>query len=307
MQMLSRQKFREAGKFVREQAREVDRALFSFYYEGAPAHQVWQELTRYQNEDGGFGHGLEPDFAWEGSSPMATTVGLQYLREAGAPADLEMVRRAIDYLLRTLDPVEQRWHAVPPEVNDAPHAPWWHYSHRDQGCLIDQDPANPAAEIVSCFHMYRELVPPELLISLTGAYVDRLLAQTGETGMHATLCYVKMVEMLTGPARERCMRKLEELVKAAVVLDPDRWGEYGASPLFFAGKPDSPLVRLFPAEVELNLDYLIKTQETDGSWKPNWNWGQYEEAWREASRKWAGHLTVKNLKILSDYGRVEAE
>ncbi|WP_442604118.1 hypothetical protein [Paenibacillus sp. KN14-4R] len=43
-------------------------------------------------------------------------------------------------------------------------------------------------------------------------------------------------------------------------------------------------------EIELNLDYLIQTQNEDGSWSPNWSWGggDNEEAWQWTKVKWQG-------------------
>ncbi|MCR3905876.1 MAG: hypothetical protein NUK62_02435, partial [Tenericutes bacterium] len=39
------------------------------FFEG-PANDVLKELSRFQNPDGGFGHGLEPDLWNPNSSPI---------------------------------------------------------------------------------------------------------------------------------------------------------------------------------------------------------------------------------------------
>ena len=53
---------------------------------------------RFQNDDGGFGRALEPDFRLPASSAIATAVGFQYLREAGvaSPRSHGGCRRALD-------------------------------------------------------------------------------------------------------------------------------------------------------------------------------------------------------------------
>ena len=83
--LLSLDSFEKAVSFIKTTAREVDKALYRFYFEGGTKTAVLAALAPYQNEDGGFGHGIEPDFRMAGSSPMATSVALQYCAEIGAP------------------------------------------------------------------------------------------------------------------------------------------------------------------------------------------------------------------------------
>ena len=57
--------------------------------------------------------------------------------------------------------------------------------------------------------------------------------------------------------------------------------------------------------VEDNLDYLIDTQATDGSWQPSWSWGDaYPEEWPRARQEWQGVLTLEALLWLKRYGRL---
>ncbi len=51
-----------AGReFILRQGRLLERRLFATCFEGAPATGVVDVLRGYRNDDGGFGHGLEPD------------------------------------------------------------------------------------------------------------------------------------------------------------------------------------------------------------------------------------------------------
>ena len=70
--------------------------------------------------------------------------------------------------------------------------------------------------------------------------------------------------------------------------------------------PDSPSAATFASEIEVNLDYEIRQQESDGSWAPSWNWGAlFPEAWEEAKREWKGIITIDMLKCLRSFGRLE--
>ena len=100
---LNRESFDRARQFLRTQARPLDRAMFEHRFEGAPVECVFDELARFQNDDGGFGHALEPDLRTPTSSALATGIGLRTLKELGCTAEHPMVAGAIRFLLETFD------------------------------------------------------------------------------------------------------------------------------------------------------------------------------------------------------------
>jgi hypothetical protein len=79
MGKLSKYRFEQAKIFLNSKARKLERALFEFEFENGSKENVVDELKAYQNEDGGFGNGLEPDFRCKESSALATAIGLHYL------------------------------------------------------------------------------------------------------------------------------------------------------------------------------------------------------------------------------------
>ena len=59
--------------------------------------------------------------------------------------------------------------------------------------------------------------------------------------------------------------------------------------------------------LQRNLDWEIEHQEADGSWRPNWDWGgAFPEAWAQAERWWRGDVTLRTLRMLRAYGRIDA-
>jgi hypothetical protein len=56
--------------------------------------------------------------------------------------------------------------------------------------------------------------------------------------------------------------------------------------------------------VEHHLDFIIESQQTDGSWAPDWRWGE-TEYWEIVKKKLLGVLTLRNISVLKNLGRIE--
>src|SRR5204862_8129404 len=89
--------FSAASAFVAANARVLDRRRFQRLFEDGPAAPVREAVAAYRNDDGGFGHGLEPDCRAPGSQPAAGAMALRIMDETGA-WDEGLVRGACDWL-----------------------------------------------------------------------------------------------------------------------------------------------------------------------------------------------------------------
>ena len=88
----------DAGRaFIRREGRVLEQRLAATIFDGAPAAGVVDVLRGYQNPDGGFGHGLEPDKRCPDSLAIDVEVALQAMAAAGT-VDHDMVGRACDFL-----------------------------------------------------------------------------------------------------------------------------------------------------------------------------------------------------------------
>jgi hypothetical protein len=308
MRRLSRDGFKRAREFMRVQARPLDRARFGHAFEGGAIEPVLRELDRYRNEDGGFGHALEPDLRLPGSSVIATTIALQILRELGVPGGHARVKGTIDYLLRTYDPDLGGWRCVPPEVDSFPRANHWNWAVHGEGSRWPIG-VNPRAEILAHFYHYPDRVPAGLLEELTGNTLGELDRVSVEIGADSLLCCVWLVGTTEAPqpVRDRVMRRVREIGLEMVNRDPEQWGGYVPKPLKLAPLPSSPLAPDLAEEIAGNLDYEIEHQQPDGSWLPYWSWGEaFPEVWEEAKREWQGELTLRTLATLAAYDRIES-
>ncbi len=304
MKRLTRAAFQRAKTFVVDQGRELDRRRFEFHFEAGSADAVLAALASYQNDDGGFGHSLEPDLRTPASSALATAVGFQILREVRAPTSHALVRKGIDYFVATYDESRQVWPIVPPAVDEAPCAPWWNYEKSEE--TFGQFLVNPRAEIVGYLHDYGERVPAELLKTTTAAALEQLNSLPDEVEMHDILCFLRLAETEALPNRDWVWEKLAQAATHGVARDAEQLTGYALKPLWLVSSPKSPLAAGLEDEVEMNLDFEVEQQGEDGSWSPNFSWGdQYPEVWPTAKREWQAKLTVDTLKSLKNFGRIE--
>jgi len=118
--------FNAAAAFVAANARVLDRRRFQRLFEDGPvlgSAPVRDAVAAYRNDDGGFGHALEPDCRAPGSQPAAAEMALRVLDEADA-WDEDLVRGACDWLMAAA-PAEGGAAFVEPTLAGWPHAPWW--------------------------------------------------------------------------------------------------------------------------------------------------------------------------------------
>lgn len=306
MTRLTLERYLSARRFIYDRGRELERLLFEHEFEGAPAWPVFDALGAYQNPDGGYGRGLEPDFVTPASSALATSVALRHLADVGAPGHHPQVVAAVAYLTASLDPQTHAWRIVP-DAGGAPHAPWWTPSgleERFAGYRL-----NPRADILAQLVRLdagRELV--EELLSEVVAEVERQAANGLE--MHDAMCAARLLDALPADRAEhaRLLEALGPAVSTAVAAAAA--GGYGLRALDVAPKPGSALAPALADAARGELAALIREQAEDGAWWPVWNWGddlppESASAWEASRLAWAGAITLNNLRSLAAFGLLD--
>jgi hypothetical protein len=310
MKQLSRKAFARARGFLKNQARPIDRALFEYRFENGPVDAVLDALAAYQNEDGGFGHALEPDMRTPSSSALATGGGLRLLAELGVPAEHAMARKAVGYCLSTYDPESKVWRVVPHDANDHPHAPWWHDEEGSLARTFDDFQIIPRAEIVAYLHHFPTLVPADWLREVAADCVRALEAQEplGSGGGDDLAYAIELAEAeaLDPDLEARLVARIRAAVPAVVCRDPEQWASYCAAPLKIVRSPHSAGADLIADALAEHLDYTIEHQTDEGTWEPNWTWDElYPEVWPQAKLEWRGEITLATLTMLRAFGRIE--
>ncbi|WP_245799173.1 hypothetical protein [Virgibacillus siamensis] len=142
---ISPESFQKTAAWIKRNARPLEATRWEYFFEDGSADKIIHYLSAFQNEDGGFGNGLEPDFCLPHSSSIATWSAGQILMEIGAISKEETVKSMLSFLENTYDRSAGLWQTVNPQTNDYPHAPWWHWKDGVQENWM----YNPGAELAA--------------------------------------------------------------------------------------------------------------------------------------------------------------
>ena len=292
---LSKAAFSRAEEFIHSNARKLDVRLFEYHFKDGSKDEVLEELRKFQNPDGGFGHGIEPDFRLAGSSAMATSVGLQYCVDVDTKSNDEIISSVMNYLATTFDVENAFWPKTPVEVNDAPHAPWWHVDEIKPPAEASW--ANPNAELLGYLQIFQTHIPNGMLEILYKRALDNLNNLDTIESLYCFMNWERAYQSVTEPLKSLISEKVGKTLQT-FEPKPDTLGEIRV--FWIAPTPESFLLR-FPSHMQSLYDYEINRQGEDGGWWPTWSWGQYEDIWLIAEREWAGKITVGNLIAMDKF------
>lgn len=279
-----------ARRFVALHARLLDRARFAHLIDGAPAEPILRALAAYANDDGGFGHALEPDIRGPESEPAATMHALCILADVGA-ADDPMFDDAAAWIASISEPDG----GVPfmlPEAAAHPRAPYFgppqpggsFLTFAIAGALIAKHGAEPWVQRMADW-CWAELEHPEALFAYAIKYALGFLDRTPERAR-----------------AEAAIEGLRPRLQADGTL-PVTGGEENErlTPLMLSERPDLRSRALFTdKQIEADLERIEREQQGDGGWTFDhlaWSPGQ--------SVEYRGIETLRALSVLHAYGRLE--
>ncbi|MER5556554.1 hypothetical protein ABT001_33715 [Streptomyces sp. NPDC002793] len=290
-----------AERFIWLTARVLEQRRFAHLFLEGSADSVETALAAYRNEDGGYGHALEPDLRGPVSQPLHTAHALSVLDSIGGCGG-----QRVERICRYLTDVSTKEGALPalhPSQRGYPTAPFIP--------VVDDPPAELLATGPVVGLLHRNQVWHAWLFRATDfcwAAVDAL-ERSHPYEIEAAVAFLDGV-----PDRARAEAaadRLGQLVREQrlVVLDPRRRQEYPPAagyapaehhfPYDYARTPGSLARRWFSdSELERSLDHLAAEQQEDGGWPVNW-------------RRWAPGtalegrpiVTLTALRTLRAYGR----
>jgi len=274
--------------FIQREGRVLEQRLAATIFDGAPASGVIDVLRGYQNPDGGFGHGLEPDKRCPASLAIDVEVALQAMDAAGATDD-DMVRRACDFLASIATP-DGAVALSSPAMEAYPRAGHWTDWTYVPGF-------NPTAGLAGLLHRLRVEHP-----WVTKA-TDWCWSALGE-GLAGDAHALAEILVFLGdvPDRKRADAMaptvVEHLARAAHYRGDPHDPAYGVTPLHIVPTPSSRWRSLFPPDlIEGHLDRLRRDQQDDGGWAITW-----EPPSAASTLEYRGAMTLWALRVLAAYG-----
>ncbi|BBH22852.1 hypothetical protein Back11_41970 [Paenibacillus baekrokdamisoli] len=285
-----------AKLFIYEHARLLDRKRYEYHFEGGSKGAVIEALRAYQNSDGGFGNGLEPDLRGPHSHPIPTEMALSLMEELNS-YDVQILEGINSYLREhTLSeggvPFSLR------SVNDYPHAPWWTAEEDSQPSI------NPTGRMLGL--LYKQQTRPEIVqeeyFIRSVAYVWRYMEQERPVGYHDGIHALAFLQLT--PERERASQYqpiMDQWLSRPDTMERNPRAEgYVHKLLDWAPLPES-YARKFITDEELeeHLQVLITQQQEDGGWAIAW-----PPVSPAGEQEWRGLITVERLLTLKAYGRL---
>lgn len=292
----------KAKEFIRKNARPIELAEFKCHFENGTGAALIEALAVYQNPDGGFGRGLEPDNWNPNSTPIATNDAIKRLFEVGALKEAgELTEGIIRYLTSgdSFDRERQRWLFAIDSNKNHPHAIWW---ERNDDDIPGWNPTVSLAAFLVCMEApgpWREMVRE--------AFED--LEQTEEKIEDGLKCYILAWNLLksygvkgviefedaraaiqTAISRDMC----QEVEKYGVEYVPTpSWLFQERSPFLYDGV--HPLIRA-------ELRALDKLQMEDGGFDISWKWyTPYSEEFEQARAWWRPKVTMEKLRFYEQF------
>lgn len=297
-------RFMLQGKMIHailEYARPLEALRLKHLIEGNQDQAIFDELFKYQNADGGFGHGLEPDFWNLNSSPIQTWTAMTILRKIEFNQNDPKVKQMFQYLENSIDPETLSWpYAIP--TNDLfPHAPWWRYRNEDPSY-------NPTASIAGFALKYANPVTSLFRLSnkICRQAIDFINQKEDPIEIHELRCLVDMMNDVKDLYQTYLPYKK---AKAKIILLMDDILEHDTSKWFtsYVPKPSS-FIKQHPsigsdAYYDLVIEEFqlaIKHLNDEGIWTPTFSWGH-----PDADRIWKAIIAIDYLELMKQFGFLE--
>ncbi|MER8009887.1 hypothetical protein [Streptomyces sp. NPDC094149] len=290
-----------AEHFVWLTARVLEQRLFAHHFLNGRADPVETALDAYRNEDGGYGHALEPDLRGPVSQPLHAGHALRVLDSIGRCGG-QRVERVCRYLT-SVSTADGALPAIHPSQRGYPCAPFMP--------IVDDPPSELLATGPVVGLLHRNEVWHAWLFRATDFCWHAIdsLEKSHPYEIEAAVAFLDSAP--DRPRAEAAADRLGRLVREhqLAALDPNDLATYPVAPGYAPGehhfphdyaKTPSSLARAWftDDEIERSLDFLSDGQQEDGGWPIRW-------------RQWAPgialearpQVTIEALRTLRAYGR----
>lgn len=310
MNIMETKEFQSAERFMLRNARPLELAVWNMRYCGGSQEQALRALAAFQNEDGGFGGGLEPDCMNPDSAPMQTLTACGVLRDIGfCDGGHPVVQGILRYLASGADFDENagEWRTTVPTNNDYPHAVWWSF---DSSLTPEQNPLryNPTAGLAGFALRFAERDSGlyRRAYDIAGRAAEWLVSGDVPPEAHITGAFAILLDYMTAAGlpefpglRETLLRRAE----AEICPDAARWAsEYLPRPSDYIADSGSMFYPGREALCGAECSVIRSTQLPDGSFPVTWQWYTDYQEFALAVNWWKSRIILKNIRFLENFG-----
>lgn len=297
----------KARKFIYHNARPLDLARWQYHFENGSQDAVLSILETYQNEDGGFGYGLEADCFNPNSSPIQTWAATEILREIHfADSFHPIIKGIIQYLSSGLDFDKQhrQWLNTVPSNNDYPHAIWWTYKSGE-----GEFKYNPSACLAGFFIKYGDKTCAfyDTAVQIAREAYQFWISCMPYREQHVTACFVRLYEYcLEANVEIADMEKFKQLLIQQVTHElrsvAGAWEtDYVCMPSNFIKTKESIFCAGNSDLIEKECDFIAGRQLADGSFAIPWQWWTEYKEFEIAKNWWKADFCIRNMAFLREF------
>ncbi|HEY5560815.1 MAG TPA: hypothetical protein VIK72_03505 [Clostridiaceae bacterium] len=296
--------------WIYKNLRPLDIARWQYHFEKGNKEDVLKALSTYQNEDGGFGHALEPDSWNPNSSPIQTWVATEILKEIDyKDKEHPIIRGILKYLKSGADFKEGFWLSSVLSNNDYPHAPWWHTDINS----TSQTSYNPTACLAGFGLCYSDLDSKlhKKCKEIVAEAVNKYLEDGYLESMHTVNCYLRLMEYCEQVGIKdlfeifKLKEKLIKQVKLSITKDKCLWeGNYICKPSQFFNSQNSIFYETNKEIGDYECEYIVNSRNVQGVWDITWSWNEYPSEWAISENWWKGNLVICNMLYLKNFKKL---
>lgn len=301
MEKLKEIQMKNIQNYIFSNARDIEKEKWNYLFNNGSKEAIVSELVKYQNNDGGFGNGLEADILLPASSSIASTEAILIAYDYELNCEELWFKNLLSYFEKTIQKTPSFWEKVPKEVENFPHAPWWIYAPDSKFT------PNPCAVIASAFIKYGNDGQRELGYKIA-ARCMAFLNSSEPCYDHDCYClqrlFTVLQELNSTLINDIAIKSMERRILDCLCTDESKWMDYVAQPLDLVHSPKSQWYKLVESFLENNLSFWFNTLKEEGFWIPNFSWGVETEIARNVTKIWRCYITVKRVNVLKAFGLI---
>lgn len=285
--------FDKAADFIWTNGRLLERRIFEYAFFQGSESAVLNALKAYQNDDGGFGHGLEPDLRAPNSHPLYIEFALRILYELNI-RDSDLAYKVCEYISKHAD-FKKGIPAIYPSSSKYPRAIHW---ENPQSVEPSFSRLTGLVGLLSWQGINHPWLDKAINVCLSNIRTNKY------DDSHTILNAFCLLESLPQTSEiEDLYNKLSQELLHCNFFNMTPSNNYGLTPLDFSPYPYSYCRRIFSDTIiNKHLDDLEAKQAADGGWEIQW-----EAPGNMAKLEWRAYRTLKSLLLLKEYKRLEGK